>query len=278
MVLWFPERLMSIQRIFAANLRQLCEGKPSVSAVARDLGISHVQFHRFLRGEAIPKPAVLKRICDYFGTDARILIQPLGEIAADHGPKMPAAEAAWQAAMAYSINRQDYFPETPLLPDGVYQVWRNSMTFPDKVAVSLFRVFHQGGAQLVRGFDPWEVTPHLLARRSGVAARFPAERELRGVVVTSGEGASVITFNLPPAQWVCHSFLAPNPHTNDKSFTGIKILGRKQYEGLRRLARTYWRPVGPRLADVIGAARAPVWQELQELPLSVRTILSQPVG
>lgn len=64
-------------QVFGRNLRLLCEQRASPSAAARDLGINHVQMHRYLRGEAFPKPAVLKRICDYFGTDARIMTDPL---------------------------------------------------------------------------------------------------------------------------------------------------------------------------------------------------------
>lgn len=71
-----------MENVFGTNLRQLCGRRPSIASVARDLDIGKVQFNRYLTGESIPKPPVLRRICLYFGVDARVLLDPLERVEA----------------------------------------------------------------------------------------------------------------------------------------------------------------------------------------------------
>ena len=53
--------------------------------MADALDVNRVQMNRILNGESFPKPGLLKRICDYFSVDARILLQPLAVLeAAEH--------------------------------------------------------------------------------------------------------------------------------------------------------------------------------------------------
>ncbi len=54
---------------FADRLTELCNTKPSVSAVARDLGINRQQFARYISGESLPRQAINQKIADYFGVD-----------------------------------------------------------------------------------------------------------------------------------------------------------------------------------------------------------------
>jgi len=71
---------VSTHLIFGKNLRQLCRRVGTIAEVADSLEINRVQMNRILNGESFPKPGMLKRICEYFNTDARILLQPLDEL------------------------------------------------------------------------------------------------------------------------------------------------------------------------------------------------------
>src|SRR5680860_341270 len=64
-----------LRAIFGDNLRALSADYPSVAGLCRDLGINRTQFNRYLTGESFPRPDVLHRICQFFGTDARILLE-----------------------------------------------------------------------------------------------------------------------------------------------------------------------------------------------------------
>ena len=66
--------------MFGANLRLLANQYPSVAALCRDLDINRTQFNRYLAGDSFPRPDVLHRICTFFNVDARILLEPCGNI------------------------------------------------------------------------------------------------------------------------------------------------------------------------------------------------------
>lgn len=69
-----------LRAIFGQNLRKLCQAYPSISAVCRALDTNRTQFNRYLSGDSFPRPDVLQKICTYFGTDARILLEPIDQI------------------------------------------------------------------------------------------------------------------------------------------------------------------------------------------------------
>ena len=54
---------------FATNLRLLCSYRPSISTVARDLGLNRSQLNRYLAGSSAPRAALLRQICDHFGVE-----------------------------------------------------------------------------------------------------------------------------------------------------------------------------------------------------------------
>lgn len=59
----------SIMSDLSTNLRLLCSYRPSISTVARDLGLNRSQLNRYLAGSSSPRTALLRRICDYFGVE-----------------------------------------------------------------------------------------------------------------------------------------------------------------------------------------------------------------
>ena len=81
-----------LRSIFGQNLRRLSMDYPSIAGLCRDLGINRTQFNRYLSAESFPRPDVLHRICQFFGTDARILLEPvcnLQSVICDWGHQTP---------------------------------------------------------------------------------------------------------------------------------------------------------------------------------------------
>lgn len=64
------------------NLRLLCTYRPSISIVARDLGLNRSQFNRYLAGTSTPRPPLLRRICDHFGVEEFEIYMPAIDFAA----------------------------------------------------------------------------------------------------------------------------------------------------------------------------------------------------
>ncbi|NJS39711.1 MAG: helix-turn-helix transcriptional regulator [Rhodobacteraceae bacterium] len=65
-----------------ANLRLLCTYRPSISVVARDLGLNRSQLNRYLAGTSTPRAPLLRRICDHFGVEEFEIHMPAIDFAA----------------------------------------------------------------------------------------------------------------------------------------------------------------------------------------------------
>lgn len=79
----------------STNLRLLCSFKPSIALVARDLALNRSQLNKYLNGSSIPRPALLRRIGDYFGVEVHELLMPADAFAAlvEVHPRRPPATA-----------------------------------------------------------------------------------------------------------------------------------------------------------------------------------------
>lgn len=62
---------------FVSNLKLACSYFPSVSEVARKVGINRQQFMRYLSGESYPSRHNLRKLCDLFGVDEYELLMPV---------------------------------------------------------------------------------------------------------------------------------------------------------------------------------------------------------
>jgi transcriptional regulator with XRE-family HTH domain len=72
----------SIMSDLPANLRLLCGYRPSISMVARELGINRSQLNRYLSGASTPRLPLMHKICDYFGVEDYELHLPKSDFAA----------------------------------------------------------------------------------------------------------------------------------------------------------------------------------------------------
>ncbi len=136
-----PQNLSDLRMAFARNLIILVEKERSVSECARNLRISRSQLNRFLGGETYPRPDILHRICQHFGTDARILTTPLSELTQPK-PVLPV-----NSLLLDLMEGLEPVPNS-VLPDGIYAEWMVSTTEPGLVEMHLIRVFSENGRKL----------------------------------------------------------------------------------------------------------------------------------
>ncbi|MFA3917908.1 helix-turn-helix domain-containing protein [Ruegeria sp. 2012CJ15-1] len=184
--------------IFGDNLRQLSRTYPSISELSRQLGINRTQFNRYLSGESFPRPDVLDRICSFFGTDARILLHPVGAIS------RPAPLPGSDFLQGYLTPEPGALREGAL-PSGLYQV--TCRTGGDQVSYfsRLILIFRQADGVFIRGH----------------AARGAHRRrhEFRGYA-TCQEGGLMLVTSQRGAQSAAATFLTRLPQTEAPVWTG----------------------------------------------------------
>lgn len=180
-----------LRNMFGTNLRKLSADFPSISALARDLGINRTQFNRYLSGESFPRPDVLGRICDYFGVDARVLLEPIDEISGTHNPLANNQMAAFMGDAAQRVPEQ-------VLPSGFYQFSRRSFVDANRFVRGLIFVKREGDFTYMRGYEPKDamamqgIPTHLSAREfRGFALRL----DDNVVIVASRRNAMTASFN-----------------------------------------------------------------------------------
>lgn len=128
---------------FAERLTELCRTKPSVSSVARDLGINRQQFARYISGESLPRQAINQKIADYFGVNP-------GELHSDRPIKDRGTPSITSSstvkAMMGLLDDAAVQPITNLdLEPGFYWQYKLLLRMPGKVVKSLVMVTNQDG-------------------------------------------------------------------------------------------------------------------------------------
>lgn len=168
-----------LRNMFGANLRKLSADFPSISALARDLGINRTQFNRYLSGESFPRPDVLGRICDYFGVDARVLLEPVDEISGSDNPLGNRQMAAFMGEAAQNVPEHD-------LPSGFYRFSRRSFVDANRFVRGLVLVKREGDLTYMRGFEPKDAMA-----MQGIPTQITA-REYRGIVLCLDDNIVIV--------------------------------------------------------------------------------------
>lgn len=268
---------MPVMSVFGMNLRQLCARRGAQADAARLLGMSRAQFQRFLRGEAFPRPDQLKALCGHFGVDARILTEPLTDRLLQNmrgGPAPVRHDGAegMAEAVAFACPTQRYFGVAPEFPDGLYLMWRLSMSQLDRVAATLVHVRTLAHSRVVRGFDLRSIY------HGQSIGRNPASREYRGILHRQQVGFSVICYHADPVRVISDTFLQPVPTgKGGQMLIGFTVLGRGEQQGMIRMSRCVWQRVEPTWPAAMAAARRQGLMAPADVPPSVWTILSEPL-
>ncbi|WP_321185920.1 helix-turn-helix domain-containing protein [Pseudooceanicola sediminis] len=171
---------VEIRNIFGANLRQLSARYPSIAGLCRDLGINRTQFNRYLSGESFPRPDVLHRICQFFGTDARILLEPVDSVKPVSRDLLNHPEIS--SFMGQSATNFD----ESLLPSGFYRFTRQSFIDNTKAILGLVLVYRTDGFAFVRGFEARE------AMRQQGLPEDGTNREFRGIFLAQEDGVAAL--------------------------------------------------------------------------------------
>lgn len=97
-----------VHQIFGRNLRELFIRTGTIAGVADHLVINRLQVSRILNSESIPKPGLMKRICDHFSVNARIILEPLAELEAEKRHQSPGDVRGMSGPFDYSFFGRDY--------------------------------------------------------------------------------------------------------------------------------------------------------------------------
>ncbi|MBV1896306.1 MAG: helix-turn-helix domain-containing protein [Rhodobacteraceae bacterium] len=172
-----------LREMFGANLRLLAGQYRSVSELSRQLGINRTQFNRYLSGESFPRPDVLDRICNFFGVDARILLEPADSVSNQCSLLGDPFLADFVGARLNDI------PES-LFPAGFYQFSRRSFTNESNFVIGLIHVFRRSDTTFIRGYE---------SRKSMQYQDLPSDpktREYRGYLTRHEDGVVAIVSRL----------------------------------------------------------------------------------
>lgn len=168
-----------LRSMFGANLRQLSDDYPSISALARDLGINRTQFNRYLSGESFPRPDVLARICEFFSVDARVLLEPVDQISFGGGAISSKYLSEFMGESRQYISEEDF-------PSGFYGFSRRSFVKDNEYVQGLVYVKRIGDSTFIRGYEP-----KVAMAMQGIPPAPPA-REYRGYVQKVEDGIALI--------------------------------------------------------------------------------------
>lgn len=267
----------AVLTIFGTNLRLLTSLRGTQARAAAALDIGRVQFQRYLRGESFPKPHILKRICDYFGVDARIMTELLTEPlledmfqARNPGATFP-HRAAWMSALGFAAPEQNYFEDTHRLESGLHAVWTWCPARKDTVVRLLYMISEEGGAKVFRGYIP---------RDPAVPGAPLKEREFRGLCLNMSKGCVFLTFGAQPSQMISTAFVTPT-HLSDQHphvFTGTISLNREELPDKPHLSQIVIERVDSTPGELARLAHAGSFFKLDEIPEDFASLLSCPMG
>lgn len=231
-----------MRAIFGRNLRRLSDGHVSVAGLCRDFGINRTQFNRYLGGESSPRPDVMHRICRFFGTDARILLEPAYRL------NCASFDLLDHPAVSGFFGSGPIAASEDLFPSGFYRFVRRSFIDKAMFVMGLVHIHREDGYTFLRGYEPRSA---LL--RQGLSTA-PRDREYRGIVIRQEEGiAMVVTHRNSMA--CSFNFLAPDASFQQTIWGGYvtRTVGEK-VSGIRA-ARMVYEHLGHDPGTVMAPAR-----------------------
>ncbi|MEH6578530.1 MAG: helix-turn-helix transcriptional regulator [Amphritea sp.] len=126
----------------AENMRYLCNQKPSISEVCRDLQINRQQFNKYLSGVSRPSSANLSKICRYFKCEEVIISLPHAQFI-QYLEQPPQQSVTSDSQHLLNLLETAYPKADPELMRylGFYHVYCHSMGFPGYIAKSLAQFY-----------------------------------------------------------------------------------------------------------------------------------------
>lgn len=230
-----------LRNMFGQNLRRLAKRFPSISELARQLGINRTQLNRYLSGESFPRPDVLDRICSFFGVDARILLEPVETL--EETSHILSGPFLRDFVGRGSVNiPQDIFP------DGFYRFARRSFLDETLFLLGLVYVFRERENTYIRGYEAKEGM-----RQQGLpeSAR---TREFRGYVARQDDGITLVV-SRRNSMTCSFNYLASMPAFENNFWVGYVTRTMREAPTGIRAARLVYEHLGSDPAKVWPAAR-----------------------
>lgn len=226
-----PTDPAEIRNIFGANLRQLSAQYPSIAGLCRELGINRTQYNRYLSGESFPRPDVLHRICEFFGKDARILLEPVDTI-----PDGNSELLNHPAIRDFMGKNSTNVPEKDV-PSGLYRFSRRSFVDDSMGVLGMLLVFREDGYTFLRGYEAKEAM-----EQQGLPTNGPA-REFRGIFLLQEEGVANIAARR--GSITCsYQFLSRYPSMDGHFLEGYSARSVRETMRSRRIERTVYEHLG----------------------------------
>jgi len=242
-----------LRAIFGDNLRRLSAEYPSVAELCRDLGINRTQFNRYLSGESFPRPDVLHRICQFFGTDARILLEPAGDL------KSASFDLLSHPAVAGFFGSEPVSVPEELFPSGIYRFVRRSFVDETLFVRGLVYIHRKDGYTFLRGSEPLDAL-----RRQGLSTA-RRDREFKGIVMRQEEGILILVTHRNSLA-CSFNFLAPETSFQSNLWEGyVTRTVREKITGIRA-ARMVYEHLGRDTGAILAAARGKALLSIDELP------------
>lgn len=231
-----------LRNMLGANLRRLSRSYPSISELARQLGINRTQFNRYLSGESFPRPDVLDRICSFFRVDARILLEPVENLNTRGNVLGGNFLEQFHGAGVNDIPEEEF-------PSGFYRFSRRSFMNDDRFVIGLVRVFRSDGVTYLRGMEPRDAL-----RQQGLPVNRLA-REYRGYVAREEDGVAIMVARVQ-ATTCSFSFLARVPAFERNYWLGYVARTMRESATQRRMTRLVYEHLPNKTSDILAAARS----------------------
>ncbi|WP_299864601.1 helix-turn-helix domain-containing protein [uncultured Roseobacter sp.] len=240
-----------LRSMFGSNLRTLASDYPSISALARDLGINRTQFNRYLSGESFPRPDVLARICAFFSVDARVLLEPVDKI-------NPAAGLISSEYLRDFMGPSIQPVSEESLPSGFYQFARRSFVQGDQYVRGLVLIKREGNNTFIRGYEP-----KIAMAMQGIPADARA-REYRGFVmqIEDGFAATVARRNAMTASF---NYLSRVTSFQNNFWVGYVARTVRESSSSMRMTRLVYEYLGKNTERILSCARGAGFCQLEDL-------------
>jgi transcriptional regulator with XRE-family HTH domain len=253
-----------LRAVFGTNLRILSANYPSVSDLARKLGINRTQFNRYLSGESFPRPDILSRICEFFDVDARILLDPVHQMRDRGDPIHTPFLKDYLAAGIGEVSEA-------MFPTGFYRFARRSFVSLDQYFVGLVHVRRDGDATVLRGFEP------KAAMRLQDLSTAASAREYRGLVMRQENGIVILAARRN-AMTSSFNFLSQVASFENNYWVGYITRTVPEIAGGLRATRLSYEYVGATFHDALPAARSVGFRKVEALPSFHRKLLNPGVA
>lgn len=228
--------------MFGENLRILSDRYPSVSELSRQLGINRTQFNRYLSGESFPRPDVLDRICEFFGVDARILLEPVDSLTGSAEILLGPVLEDFVGPSAVNLPEDEF-------PSGFYRFSRRSFVSDTLFVMGLVYVFRRDGATFIRGYEAREAM-----RQQGLSVS-SWSREFRGFVTRHENGIAMI-ISRRNAMTSSFNYLGRVSSFENNFWVGYVTRTVSESVSGTRAERMVYEHLGNKRKDIFAAARS----------------------